>query len=122
MSRSILAITAALLIWSPAQAMSPQTADFLRSAGMDPDSEEVRLADAEGTLELSRNGDAVFLSLEKLASEGAKNGARSFVTTRTFIRRLKADFAATTVPAEGYDGYYLTLEEREFALRKVFGD
>lgn len=124
MSRSRLTVLVALmmLLFTPALAMSPSTAEFLRSAGIDPDSEAAKLADADGTIHTTCNGDPVAVSLEKLAAEGAKNGARYFIVTRTFIRALKAGFAGTPVPPEGYDGACLTPDEKKLALRKVFGD
>src|SRR5438046_1445409 len=122
LSRIIIALSCVMLFASPALALSPKVADFLRSAGIDPNSDEVKLVDAEGTVHTSYQGDPVYVNLEKLAAEGAKNGARRFVVTRTFIRRLKADFAGTKVPQEGYDGLYLTLDERQLALKKVFPD
>lgn len=125
MSRSRLTVLVALmlLLFTPALAMSPSTAEFLRSAGIGPDSEAAQLADADGTLHTTCNGDPVAVSLEKLVAEGAKkNGAGYFVITRTFIRALKAGFAGTPVPPEGYDGACLTPDEKKLALRKVFGD
>ena len=119
--RLAVAFTLMTLLCAPALAMSQATADFLRSAGIDPDSEAVKLADAEGTIQTTYNGDPVSYSFDKLAADGAKNGAKRFVVTRTFIRALKANFA-TPIPPEGYDGAYLTQDEKKLALRKVFGN
>lgn len=104
----------------PAQALSPETEAFLRRAGLDPASDAVRLADEEGPVQTVYQGDDKQYSLDTLARDGAKNGIKAFVATREFIRKLKVDFAGTRIPTQGYDGLYLTVEERKLALKKVF--
>lgn len=103
----------------PAQALSPETEAFLRKAGLDPASEAVRIAEEDGTIVTMYRDDEKRISLESLAKEGAKNGIKSFVATRAFIRKLKADFAGTPFLKTNYDGLYLTLEERRLATRKA---
>lgn len=102
--------------------MAPETEAFLRKAGLDPASAAVRLADKEGPIDTTYQGDEKQFSLDSLARDGAKNGIKAFVSAREFIRKLKANFAGTPIPAGGYDGLYLTLEERKLALKKVFPD
>jgi hypothetical protein len=115
----VLALSAALA--APARAMTPETEAFVRKAGLDPASAAVRTADAEGPINTVYQGDEKEYSLDSLAHDGAKNGLKAFVSTREFIRKLKANFAGTPIPTSGYDGLYLTIEERKLALKKVFG-
>ena len=102
--------------------MPTETAQFLRAVSVDPESKEIVLIYSEGPVETTYQGDPQVHSLDTLAAQKAKNGIKSFIVTRNFIRRLKKDFAGTPIPAEGYDGGYLTLEERKLALKKVFPD
>ncbi|MDD5303818.1 MAG: hypothetical protein PHS14_12015 [Elusimicrobia bacterium] len=106
---------------APAVTMKPETAKFLRSIGIDPESKEIALIYSEGPVETSYQGDPQVYSLDTLAAEKAKNAIKRFITARNFIRQLKQNFEETSIPAEGYDGLYLTLEERKLALKKVFG-
>lgn len=106
---------------APAAKMKPETAKFLRSIGIDPESDEIALIYSEGPVETAYQGDPQTHSLDTLAAEKAKNATKRFITTRNFIRALKQDFEKTSIPPEGYDGLYLTLEERKLALKKVFG-
>lgn len=108
-----------------ANAMSPQTADFLRSAGLDPNSEAVRIADADGQISVIFHGDPETFSLEGLAAQRKTNAVKGFVATRAFIRRLKTDFANTRFAAPGglggpvgYNPDFLTEEERALVRRK----
>lgn len=118
----VFAVSATLAaLAAPARAMSPETEAFVRKAGLDPASAAVRLADEEGPVSTVYQGDEKEYSLDSLARDGAKNGLKAFVSTREFIRKLKANFAGTPVPAAGYDGLYLTVEERKLALKKIFG-
>jgi len=112
------AVCAALA--GPAQALAPETEAFLRKAGLDPASAAVKAADEEGPVNTVYQGDEKEFSLDSLAKEGAKNGIKAFVAARDFIRRLKANFGGTPIPAAGYDGLYLTPDERKLALKKVF--
>jgi len=106
---------------APAPKMKPETAKFLLSIGIDPESAEIVLIYSEGPVETAYQGDPQTHSLDTLAAEKAKNATKRFITTRNFIRALKRDFEKTPIPPEGYDGLYLTLEERKLALKKVFG-
>lgn len=106
---------------APALKMKPETAKFLRSMDIDPESAEILLIYSEGPIETTYQGDPQTHSLDTLAAEKAKNATKRFITTRNFIRALKQDFEKTAIPPEGYDGLYLTLEERKLALKKVFG-
>lgn len=113
----VLLVSAALA--APARALSPTAKDFVRKAGLDPESAAVRAADADGTITTVYQGDEKKYSVESLALEGAKNGLKAFVATRGFIRKLNADYAGTPFPTSGYDGLYLTVKERKLALRKM---
>lgn len=113
-----VAVFAALA--APAGALTPETEAFLRKAGLDPASPAVRQAEAEGPVSTVYQGDEKEFSLDSLARDGAKNGIKAFVAAREFIRRLKANFSGTPIPPAGYDGLYLTVEERKLALKKVF--
>ncbi|MDD5303817.1 MAG: hypothetical protein PHS14_12010 [Elusimicrobia bacterium] len=112
-----IAVSAALA--APARALSPEAEAFVRKAGLDPASAAVRLADADGTIDTTYRGDQKSFSLESLALEKAKNGVNAFVTTRNFIHKLEADFRGTPIPKTGYDGLYLTTEQRTLVARKI---
>lgn len=116
----LFALAVSAVIAAPARAMTPETETFLRKAGLDPASAAVRAADAEGPVSTVYQGDEKTYSLDSLARDGAKNGIKAFVATRDFIRKLKANFAGTPAPTAGYDGLYLTTEERKLALKKLF--
>jgi hypothetical protein len=114
---SVLIASASLAV--SAHALSPQAEAFVRKAGLDPASADVRQADADGMIVTIWQGDERKHSLESLANEGMKNGVKVFVSTRAFIRKLKADYAGTPFPTSGFDGIYLTVEERKLAERKM---
>lgn len=119
MKSLVLAIVASATLAAPVRALSPVAEDFVRKAGLDPASDAVRAADKDGTISTTYRGDLKKYSLESLAKEGARNGVISFVTTRAFIRKLEADFAGTPIPKTGYDGLYLTVEQRRMVARKI---
>ncbi len=121
MKSLMFALAVSSVLAAPAQALSPEAEAFVRKAGLDPASAAVRAADEEGPISTIYQGDEKEYSLESLAQEKAKNGLKAFVVAREFIRKLKANFAGTSVPAGGYDGLYLTVDERKLALKKVFG-
>jgi hypothetical protein len=77
----------------------------------------VKLADADGVIHTIWHDDPHDFSLDILADQGAKSGIRTFVETRVFISRLKADFTGAKLP-ENFDGSYLTMKERELLVRK----
>lgn len=113
---SALAMAAALA--SPSWALSPEAENFLRKIGLDPGSEAVRAAEAEGTIATTFRGDAASFSLESLALEKKRNGVLAFITTRAFIRKLEQD-PGTPIPKENYDGMYLTANQRKLVARKI---
>lgn len=121
MKSLVFALAVSAVLAAPAQALSPETEAFIRNVGLDPASASVRQADEEGPVSTVYQGDQKVYSLDSLARDGAKNGLKAFVSTREFIRKLKVNFAGTPVPSAGYDGLYLTVEERKLALRKIFG-
>lgn len=98
--------------------LKPETAAFLRSAGMDPDSEDVVATHAEGPVASSYDANPVERSLDSLAAEKKKDAIAAFIGTRTFIRRLKKDWDGTGIPKTNYDPVFLTNEERALAGRK----
>lgn len=112
--KKTIVMLALLAIAGSAQAMSPQVESFLRTAGLDPQSTEVRRADQDGVIRTTYNGDPEEHSLESLAIKGKTNGVKAFVDTREYIRRLKKDFAGTSYEAPSrFDPSYLTPEERK---------
>ena len=104
---------------APIVQMKAETAEFLRSIGLDPESEDAQVAHQDGTISSIFRGKPISHSLESLAKEGSKKGVTSFITTRVFIRKLKADFAGTPIPKVGYDGIYLTNDERLLVADKL---
>lgn len=104
---------------APDSPMAAGTIAFLESIGMDPRSENVQIAHHDGTISSIFRGQPISNSLESLAKEGSKKGVIAFVTTRVFIRKLKADFAGTPIPKVGYDGIYLTKDERLLVAEKL---
>ncbi len=119
MKSLMLAIVAAAALAAPARALSPQAEAFVRKSGLDPASAAVRLAESDGTITTMYRDDEKKFSLESLALEGAKNGVKAFVATRGFIHKLQTDYASTPFLTVGYDGLYLTMEERKLATRKM---
>jgi len=103
---------------APVAKMKPETAEFLRSIGVDPESEDVVATEAEGTVATEYDGDPVEYSLDSLAAEKKKNGIVTFIGTRTFIRRLKKDWDGTSIPRTNYDPKFLTRAELGMAGRK----
>lgn len=114
----ILTLAAAAGLAVPATALSPAAEEFLRSAGLDPASEAVRLADQDGTIVTTYYGDPESNSLESLAKKGKRHGAASFVHTRGYLRKLKNDYAATPMPSGDFFSIYLTKAEHRFVRRK----
>ena len=113
-----LAALLAVSLSPSAWALSPSAAAFLTSIGLDPTDKDVKLADEDGEIVTEYDSDQVSFSLETLAITKKTHAARTFVGTRTFIRRLKKDFGGTSFPKVNYDPLYLTLEERALAGRK----
>lgn len=107
---------------APAYAVSPATADYLRSIRIDPNSEAVRVADQDGLVKTTFRGRAFEASLEQLASVRHENETRCFVATRNFIQKLKTAFASTPMLKENYDPIYLRPEEKDLAGKKVAED
>jgi hypothetical protein len=105
-------------------ARSQQASDFLVSISIDPASEAAKQADQDGTITTVISGDPEVNSLESLATKKKKNGARCFIDTRAYIRRLKAGYAHTepAMNAELLQSYaprvYLTVEEQELMVKK----
>ncbi|MBI2385103.1 MAG: hypothetical protein HYV14_03715 [Elusimicrobia bacterium] len=113
-----LAAFAVIFFAVGASAMTPETAQFLRSIGVNPESADIVALDAEGPITTSYTGDLEEFSLDILASQKKKNGIAAFIATRTFIRKLKADFNSVSIPKTNYDALYLSSEERQLAGRK----
>ena len=111
----VLLLTAA----SSARALSPAAKTFVRKAGLDPASAAGLQADKDGEISSIFRGKPVKNSLEALAAKGSKKGVFAFVTSREFIHKLKADFKRTDIPKTGYDGIYLTNEERNLVVDKL---
>jgi|CXWL01.1.fsa_nt_gi hypothetical protein len=117
----ILVCLAALAV--PSSAMKPDTEAFLISIGIDdksdPSLQQAETADKDGTIKTTYRGDDVEHSLESLARAKRSNGVKAFITTRVFIRNLKANYAGTSIPKKNYDALYLTKEERILVGRKI---
>lgn len=123
LSAIALAALLASTLAQEALALSKQATDFLLSISIDPTSENVKLADQDGTIKTEYQGDPEEYSLESLAIAKKTNGVKSFIITRTLIRRLKADFSRTALPKSGdplhnWDPIYLTVDERALVGRK----
>lgn len=127
-SPAVIAFASLLAIALPdnASALSKQASDFLVSISIDPASENVKLADQDGTITTVIGGDPEVNSLESLATAKKKNGARCFIDTRAYIRRLKADYTRTEDSSRpGHPLYtcayqlYLTVEEQKLAGKKT---
>lgn len=112
------AAAAVFFLAAAASAMTPETSQYLRGIGVDPESSDIVELDAEGPVSTSYGGDPEVFSLDILASQKRKNGIMAFITTRGFIRKLKADFNGVAIPKTNYDALYLTSEERQLAGRK----
>ena len=122
--KSKLLLIVALLVCAatPCLALTQQAADFLKSVGLDPASADVVVADKEGEIQTTYNGDPNSFSLEALASGKKARAVRVFVASRKAIRELKANFKAYKIPAGGnpdYDGVYLTPSERTLMVKKM---
>ena len=107
-----------------ALALSKEASDFLVSISIDPASEAAKLADQDGTINAVVGGDPEVNSLESLAIKKKKNGARCFIDTRAYIRRLRADYTHTEAAMNAKPLYtcvyslYLTVEETQLAVKK----
>ena len=124
LSAIALAVLLASLPAQEALALSKPATDFLLSISVDPTSENVKLADQEGIIKTIAGGDPEEFSLESLAIAKKTNGVKSFIITRAFIRRLKADFSRTAMPKPGdplynTDPRYMTMDERALFSRKL---
>ncbi|MBI3287998.1 MAG: hypothetical protein HYZ74_00595 [Elusimicrobia bacterium] len=119
MKISPLVFAALAAMSAPAGAMTRAAEDFLRQSGLNPSSEAVQIAEKDGMIRTTYRGDPVEFSLQSLAAERKRNGVVAFVTTRVFIKNLKADFEGTSIPKEHYDGLYLTKAERTLVTRKI---
>ena len=108
----------ALVFAMPAAALAPETAAYLKSIGLNPDSEDVRMAEQAGEIETTFMDEPVTYSVESLARDKKKNGLIRFVATRAFITKLKRNFDSTRIP-ELYESIYLTTDERSLVGRKV---
>lgn len=114
----LAALIAVVALASPSFALSPEAEAFLKGIGLDPASESVRAAEKEGTISTTFRGDSASFSLESLALEKKKNGVMAFITTRAFIKKLAAN-PKTAFPKTGYDGMYLTKDERDLVADKI---
>ncbi len=103
----------------PAKALSPEASAFIQSIGLDPNSENVQLAEAAGEIETTYMDDVVKFSVESLAAAKKKNQLLNFIATRAFVARLKRDFNGTSLPEKNYEALYLTAAERQLVGRKV---
>lgn len=116
--KSFIPALALVFFAAAASAMTPATAKYLRSIGIDPKSKETIAADADGTLTVDYEGDDYQYSLAQLAAGKKKNAVGTFINTRAFIRRLQKDYAGTSIPTTNYDPLYLTHAERDLVGRK----
>ena len=85
----------------------------------------MKQADQEGTITTVISGDPEANSLESLATRKKKNGARCFIDTRAYIRRLKADYTHTEAAAGPVHPLYtcayqlyLTVDEQKLVGKK----
>jgi hypothetical protein len=101
----------------PAAALTPETEAYLKSIGLDPASEDVRLAEQAGVIQTTFMDEPVSYSVESLAAEKKKNGLIRFVTTRAFVAKLTRD-PSVNVP-ENYESLYLTSAEKILVGKKL---
>ena len=104
---------------SSASALSPAAEAVLKELGVDPASAEARIAEEDGTIATTYRDNPAENSLESLIAKKWHKGALAFIGTRVFIRKLKDNYAGTSVPKANYDALYLTKEERVLAGRKL---
>lgn len=102
----------------PTPEMKAETMDFLRSIGIDPKSTDVVSIYAEGPIVTDYNGDEETYSLDSMSAAKKRMGIPTFIATRLFIRRLKENFAGTSVPSR-IQAIYLTPRERELFASKL---
>ncbi len=115
----VLAAFSAVFFASAASAMTPETAQYLKQIGLNPESRDILAVDQEGPVTTSFSGrDPEEFSLDSLASQKKKLGIQAFIGTRNFIRRLKSNFAGTSIPKTQYDPMYLTSDERGLVGKK----
>lgn len=116
----VAAFVASVAFAAPCAALTAQEGSYLRKLGIDPRSQAVVAAEAEGTIEIVFHSDLKKFSLSGLIAQGdVPNGVRAFIATRAFIARLKVDFAGTAIPEKDYDSMYLTREEKKLVARKI---
>lgn len=117
--KPLLIVGLAILLSSPVRAeLSPAGESFLKSIGVNLKAPDVQVAIADGVISTTYDTDPQDYSLDDLAVRKQKNGSQAFIGTRSFIKKLKANFAGTSMPASNYDPLYLTPEERSLAGRK----
>lgn len=103
--------------------LSPAAEKFIRGIGLDPESPDVKLAVADGTIETLRKADEpASYSLESLAKEKNESGAVKFVHARVLIHKLKtgADVPRNERGGIEVESRYLTLKERRLVIDTVF--
>lgn len=118
MKSVIAALVVVVSLSTPSFALSPEAEAFLKGIGLDPASASVRAAEQEGTISTTFRGDSAEFSLESLAVEKKKNGVLAFIATRAFIKKLGSN-PKTPFPKTGYDGMYLTKDERNLVADKI---
>lgn len=106
---------------SKKKGLSPAAEKFIRSIGLDPQSPDVKLAIAGGTIESPPTTDEPSShSLESLAKGKFKVRVNKFIKARVLIHKLKTDFEGTPSPVDGVDMEYMTLPERRLVMDKMF--
>jgi len=108
----------ALFLALPASALTPEQGTYLSSIGLNPASEDVRIAEKDGEISTTFMDEPTTFSLVSMISEKKKNGLIRFVTTRAFISKLKQSFDSVSIPATNFETLYLTQDERTMAGRK----
>lgn len=104
---------------APAAPLTPETIAFLQSIGIDPSSEDVRVAHESGEIQTTYMDEPMAVSLESLARAKKKNPVIRFVATRAYIAKLKKDFDNVELLITNYEPTFLTKEERMLVGKKV---
>lgn len=116
----VLAVAFTALFAAPSSALSPQGEAYLQKIGVDPRSDAVATAEADGNIStVFRNQPQEFSLSGLIGRSNTPNGVKAFIATRAFVAKLKQDFDGTPMLKTNYDAIYLTPEERRLVARKI---
>jgi hypothetical protein len=111
--KTLLLLGAALLLGARAQAaLAHSTVEFLQKLNISANS-----ADVVAVADDSVNG----VTLDSLAADGDRTGAKRFIATRAFIHKYLKDPSTAFPSTELYDVAYLTKTEKDFVFQQITG-